>query len=411
MKLGVISPTFNECENVVPFADAVQKALGHLDYELLIVDDDSPDLTWQRVAEIAARNPRVRVLRRTPPRGLAPSVIDGFLSTNADIIACLDADLQHDPASLPSMLSALENGSEVVIGSRYVSEGKVGSWSRIRRFESWVATKLAKVCLGVEVSDPMSGFFMMRREDFLRIRDRLNAQGFKILLEILVALRPRKVLETPITFHPRRAGESKLNTGIALAYLFQLLRLGLERSRVPARFLKFALVGASGIVVNLLAMAAIVHFSGYADWRSSVLASLVATMNNYVLNNAWTFRDRAHTRSGLVTGYFSYLGMSLIGIAATALSYSSLRILATRMLSLAPASRVPTALILGCQLLSILVGTYLNFTLNRAFTWRKPKQAPPVAPLEFMVPAKKPAQVQPMVPEPATDITMRRQHG
>jgi dolichol-phosphate mannosyltransferase len=242
MKLAVIAPTFNEADNVVPLIDAVEKALGCMDYELLFVDDDSQDLTWQRVEEIAAHNPRVRVLRRHPPRGLALSVIDGFLDTQADIVACIDADLQHDPAILPTMLATLESGSDLVIGSRYVAEGKLENWSRIRQAESWIATTLAKLCLGIEVSDPMSGYFMMRRKDFLRTRQELDVQGFKILLEILVALQPRDVVETPYTFRPRVAGKSKLNAGIALAYLVQLFRLGWQRVRRANRSSKFPAV-------------------------------------------------------------------------------------------------------------------------------------------------------------------------
>ena len=242
MKLAVIAPTFNEADNVAPLIDAVHRALECVDYELLFVDDDSQDLTWQRVEEIAAHNPRVRVLRRSPPRGLALSVIDGFLDTKADIVACIDADLQHDPAILPAMLSMLENGSDLVVGSRYVSEGKLENWSRIRQAESWIATKLAKLSLGIEVSDPMSGYFMMRRKDFLRTRQELDVQGFKILLEILVALQPRDVVEMPYTFRPRVAGKSKLNAGIAFAYLAQLGRLGWQRIRQSDRSSKFPVV-------------------------------------------------------------------------------------------------------------------------------------------------------------------------
>jgi dolichol-phosphate mannosyltransferase len=412
MKLAVIAPTFNESENVVPFVDTVHKAMGSLDYEVLIVDDDSPDLTWQRVDEIAARNPRVGVLRRTSERGLASSVIDGFLHTNAEFIACIDADLQHDPAVLPTMLRLLEESNDLVIGSRYVPDGKVQDWSRIRQFESWIATKLAKICLGIEVSDPMSGFFMMRREDFLRIHEKLNVQGFKILLEILVALRPQRVIETPYTFRARLAGESKLSAGIAGAYLLQLLRLGAQRSGVSIRFFKFGLVGAIGVVVNLLAMATIVSFSGYAGWQASVLASTVATVNNYALNNAWTFRDRAHAGSRSIMGYFSYFCMSLIGIAVTGLSYSFLRFLSAKILGPAFAAGTPTAVILSCQLLSILVGTYLNFTLNRTVTWREPLRSPEaVAPLNLVMSTKKPGQRQTIRQDAAADLALRRRQG
>jgi dolichol-phosphate mannosyltransferase len=225
MKLSVISPTYNEAQNVSRLIAEVEKALQFTDYEILISDDDSPDRTWALVEEIGCRNPRVRALRRTSNRGLGPSVVDGFSAATGDALACIDADLQHDPTILPQMLKELESGADLVVATRYMPGGGTANWGMFRRLGSWGCTKLAQVLLGVKLRDPMSGYFMMRRNDFLRIRDRLNVRGFKILLEIAAHMRPRRLGEVPYTFGPRAQGESKLSNKIVLAYLSQVWRL------------------------------------------------------------------------------------------------------------------------------------------------------------------------------------------
>ena len=225
MKLSVISPTFNEAENVSALIDILTTILQGLDYEIVISDDDSPDRTWAVVEGIGRHDSRVRLLRRTTNRGLSASVIDGFTYATGEAIACIDADLQHDATLLPVMLKELTNGADLVVGSRYVAGGSTGEWSRLRYFESWIATKLAQCVSGVRLCDPMSGYFMMRRADFMRVRDRLDGRGFKILLEIATHLKPSKVAEVPYTFGPRVAGESKLSGKIVYAYLVQLWKL------------------------------------------------------------------------------------------------------------------------------------------------------------------------------------------
>ena len=234
MKLSVISPTYNESESVGLLIAELEKILAGTDYEILISDDNSPDLTWARVEEIGQRNPRVRVLRRTSNRGLGPSVVDGFNAATGEAVACIDADLQHDPAILPQMLKVLVNGSNLVVATRYMPGGGTANWGMIRRFGSWGCTKLAQWLLGVKLRDPMSGYFMMRREDFPKSRDRLNVRGFKILLEIAAHMYPCNLGEIPYTFGPRALGESKLSKKIVFAYLSQLWRLCREvRFRGP----------------------------------------------------------------------------------------------------------------------------------------------------------------------------------
>jgi dolichol-phosphate mannosyltransferase len=249
MKLSVISPTLNEAQNIPGLVEQLQRTLGDMDYEILIVDDNSPDLTWSVAEQISLKNPRVRTLRRMKNPGLGMSVVDGFSAAEGDILACIDADLQHDPSILPKMIEELQSSVDVVVGSRHVKGGGFGKWSRWRRFESWCANKTAQWLLGFEVKDLMSGYFLIWRKDFQRVQEQLSEGGFKILLEILAKLRTARVKEVPYTFRPRTVGQSKLSSKIVLLYFHQLWRLCGESRRAPVRLLKFSadqIVGVFG---------------------------------------------------------------------------------------------------------------------------------------------------------------------
>jgi dolichol-phosphate mannosyltransferase len=373
VKLTIVSPTYNEAENLPRLVNEVSAALSGIDYELLIADDDSPDLTWAVAQELAAQNPRTRVLRRTKDRGLSRAVIAGFLSSSSEYVGVIDADLQHNPAILPQMIAALDSGAEIAVASRYVEGGGTGTWNTSRKFQSWVATKLAQMFLGVQMSDPMSGYFILRRDDFNRIHQQLDASGFKILLEIIARLAPSRLEEVPYTFRERIAGASKLSSKVVLQYLEQLWKLSSVSRYMSVRFTKFALVGASGTIVNLCAFLAFGRLSGLRDWRMSALATLFANLTNYLFNNAWTFRDRAHGGWSLVRGYVSYFGLSLIGLLASTLTFAGLTHGYDAYLHPPPPSKESYILALGFQLVAILVGTVFNYELNKRFTWREKK--------------------------------------
>jgi dolichol-phosphate mannosyltransferase len=229
VRLSVISPTYNESGNVGPLIQALGEALKGIEYEIIISDDDSPDLTWFRVECISKEQNRVHALRRMRNRGLGPAVIDGFTVAHGGVVACIDADLQHDPSILPKMLAAVERGADLVVGTRYMPGGGTTNWNPIRRLGSWIATQMARVSLGVPLRDPMSGYFMLRRDDFVRASGRLNGRGFKILLEIVAHMKPRSLDEVPYTFRPRLAGESKLCTRVVFDYFYQLCSLVFQR--------------------------------------------------------------------------------------------------------------------------------------------------------------------------------------
>lgn len=376
MTVTIVSPTFNEAENVASLAQQVGSALSGSNYELIIVDDDSPDRTWAVAEELVKRDPHVRVLRRSSHRGLSAAVVDGFLSSSGDYVGAIDADLQHDPAILPRMIAALNAGADIAVGSRYVEGGGTGAWNASRRFQSLVATKLAHIFLGVELTDPMSGYFILRRADFQRIHAQLDPSGFKILLEIVAKLTPSRLDEIPYTFRKRLAGQSKLSSKVILQYFLQLWKLSSISRFMSVRFIKFAIVGASGTVVNLFAFLILARLLGLRDWRISALATLIANFTNYLFNNAWTFVDRGHDGWSRVRGYISYLGLSLVGLSASTLTFAGLS--HAYDVYLGPTGKA-TFLALGFQLIAILVGTVFNYELNKRFTWRdnnaRPKPA------------------------------------
>lgn len=369
MKVTIVSPTYNEAENVARLAHDVGSVLSGIEYELLIADDDSPDCTWAVAEELATRNPRIRVLRRTVNRGLSSAVIEGFLTSSGEYVGVIDADLQHDPAILPQMIAALESGAEIAVGSRYVHGGGTGSWNAARRFQSWFATKLAQIFLGVRLKDPMSGYFVLRRKDFNRVHKQLDASGFKILLEIIARLAPSELEEIPYTFRPRMAGQSKLSSKIVFQYLEQLWKLSSVSRYMSVRFIKFALVGASGTLVNLCAFLVFARLFGVRDWRISALATLLANLTNYLSNNAWTFTDRAHGGLSLLRGYVSYLGLSLVGMFASTLTFAGLTATYAIYLQRLAPSKESYLLAIGFQLVAILIGTVFNYELNSRFTW------------------------------------------
>lgn len=218
-RASIILPTYNEAENlreVVPRIAALDKA-----YEIVVVDDNSPDGT-ANVAEDLAHYYPVKLLKRSGKLGLASAVIDGVVQrAMGDIVVVMDADLSHDERIIPQLVAGVEAGSDIAIGSRFASGGSTED-SRLRRILSWCAKQVARFILNVRVQDPMSGFFALRRDRFIATAPRLKPRGFKILLEVLVRLRPEKVTEVGFRFRSRRKGESKLNAQIARQYFHMI---------------------------------------------------------------------------------------------------------------------------------------------------------------------------------------------
>ena len=226
--LSLVVPTYNEVQNITPFLDSARAALAGRHFEIIIVDDDSPDLTWQAAGEYAKAHPEVRVIRRRGVRDLSGAVMDGFSVARGDVLGVMDADLSHDPGILVSLWKAVEGGREIAVGSRRVPGGGAENWPWHRRLASSFATFLARFFLGVPLSDPMSGYFMISRPVYEKVKGRVRPRGYKILLEIVARSGCRSIAEVPYVFKDRQRGESKLGAGVIKDYVLMLSRLGWE---------------------------------------------------------------------------------------------------------------------------------------------------------------------------------------
>ncbi len=316
-ELSVIVPTFDEAANVCTLVERVARALAGVEWEIIFVDDDSPDATAETVRELARADRRVRCLQRIGRRGLSSACIEGMLASAAPYVAVMDADLQHDERILPAMLAALKaDRADLVVGSRYAEGGGVGNFSKERATISRIATRLARMSARVSVSDPMSGFFMLRAGLLHDTVRGLSAIGFKILLDLLASAPPGiRVVEIPYRFGERVAGSSKLDSRAAWDYLVLLLDKTVGRY-VPTRFLVFSAVGAAGVVVHMALLAALYKSGATSFLWGQTWATLFAMTFNFGLNNVLTYRDRRLSGIGWVRGWISFVLACSIGAAA-----------------------------------------------------------------------------------------------
>src|SRR4249919_2185428 len=254
-QLSVVVPTFNERDNVTVLYRRLAATLKDIPWEVVFVDDNSPDGTWEVVRALARKDSRVRCVRRIGRRGLSGACIEGILASSGPYAAVIDADLQHDETQLPKMVALLRSGeAELVVGSRYIEGGSADSFNKQRAGASQLATEVARRALKVEVADPMSGFFMIRRDRFEELAPQLSTQGFKILLDLVATAQGKlRTIEVPFTFGARQHGESKLDSMVALDFL-GLVLAKLTHDVVSLRFLLFAMVGSIGLVVHLTAL-------------------------------------------------------------------------------------------------------------------------------------------------------------
>ncbi|HKH01280.1 MAG TPA: glycosyltransferase family 2 protein, partial [Bradyrhizobium sp.] len=316
-QLSVIVPTFNERDNVATLFRRLETALAGVSWEVIFVDDNSPDQTWDVVRGLARRDSRVRCIRRIGRRGLSGACIEGILASSAPCAAVIDADLQHDETQLPKMLELLQAGqADLLIGSRYIAGGSAESFNKQRAGASALATEVAKRVLRVKIADPMSGFFMMRRDRFEELAPQLSTQGFKILLDVVATARGNlRVKEIPYTFGARLHGESKLDSMVALDFL-GLVLAKLTNDVVSLRFLLFATVGSIGLLVHFAALyTALAAF----DWpfpEAQGAAALCAMTSNFVLNNFLTYRDQRLRGLAVVRGLLLFYSVCSVGLFA-----------------------------------------------------------------------------------------------
>ena len=316
LQLGVVIPTFKEAPNVQPLLAKLETALQGVVWQAIFVDDDSPDGTAATVKAIAAVDPRVICLHRIGRRGLAGAVIEGAMASAAPFVAVIDGDMQHDETLLPQMLEALQQGrADIVVGSRYLAQAgsDASALGVTREAGSRLANWLGQKVLRAKVTDPMSGFFMIRRELVEAVAPALATSGFKVLFDILASQKtPPRYLEIPYEFRARVAGDSKLDEGVVVQYL-GLLLAKLSRDVISPRFIMFALVGASGVAVHLVILRSLLHFGFSA---AQLTAALGAMTSNYLINNAVTYRDRRRRGLDLIVGYFKFVLLCSVPLAA-----------------------------------------------------------------------------------------------
>ena len=357
-QLSVVVPTFNERDNVTTLYKRLEAALGAMPWEVVFVDDNSPDGTWEVVRALAQRDCRVRCIRRVGRRGLSGACIEVMLASSAACVAVIDADLQHDETQLPKMLALLQSGqADLVIGSRYIAGGSADSFNKQRAGASALATEVAKRVLGVKVADPMSGFFMIRRDRFEQLAPQLSTQGFKILLDIVATAQGKlRTVEIPYTFGSRQHGESKLDSMVALDFL-GLVLAKLTHDVISLRFLLFGMVGALGLVVHLLTLFIALELFKAPFPEAQAAGAIVAMTSNFILNNFLTYRDQRLKGFAILRGLLLFYLVCSVGL------------LANVGVAFSVYDQEPIWWLAGAA--GALMGVVWNYAMSGLFVWRK----------------------------------------
>ena len=368
LQLAIILPTYNERANLRPLVARMDAALAGFRWEAIYVDDNSPDGTADEARAIGLEDPRIRVIQRIGRRGLASAAIEGMLATSAPYVAVMDADLQHDPALLPQMLEALTSGEyDLAYASRFAEGASTEAWNRPDRVKaSGFANAIARKVTGVELTDPMSGYFMLPAATLRADAHRLSGVGFKILLDILATVdTPLRVKEFPLNFAARAEGESKLDRTVVFEFLVGLYDKWLGRI-IPTRFALFGTIGAAGVVVHMTVLAVFLSIFGgsfkgnlvSAFELGQTIAALVAMTFNFVLNNALTYADKRLTGFAALARGWAKFGLTCsvgllanVGVAAVLVRFGF--------------HEYPAAIT------GIIIGSVWNFALSSRFVWGK----------------------------------------
>lgn len=362
VRFSLIVPTYNEAKNVPVLVDQLEALLTPVlgqSFEIIVVDDDSPDKTWQVGLELAKTRAWLRVMRRQGERGLSTAVIRGWQAAHGDVIGVMDADLQHPAEVNLGLLKEIERGADLATASRYVEGGGVSDWSLLRRLLSRGAQLLGLLMLpGVlgRLSDPMSGYFMLRRSALAGVK--LDPLGYKILIEVVARGRINWIGEVGYVFQERVVGESKVSSTLYIQYLRHLLKLRIA-TLPQSRFFKFCVVGASGVLVDmgLLYLLSDANMLGLGLTRSKLIAAETAIITNFLLNDFWTFRGDA--KSDGLSRRRRFLGFNAICLLGVAINVVLLNVL----FNFAHINRYVA------NALAIAAVTGWNYWLNRKLNW------------------------------------------
>ena len=357
-ELSVIVPTFNERDNVTVLYRRLEATLVNVAWEVVFVDDNSPDGTSEVVRELAQKDSRVRCIRRIGRRGLSGACIEGILASSAPYAAVIDADLQHDETQLPKMLLLLASDqADLVVGSRYIEGYKSEGFNKQRAGASALATEVAKKMLRVEIADPMSGFFMVRRDRFEQLAPKLSVHGFKILLDLVASAQgDLRAVEIPYTFGARQHGESKLDSMVALDFL-GLVLAKLTNDIVSLRFILFAMVGGIGLVVHLTTLFIALELIRVPFAEAQAAGAIVAMTSNFVLNNFLTYRDQRLKGFAILRGLIMFYIVCSVGL------------LANVGVAFSVYDQEPIWWLAGMA--GALMGVVWNYAMSGLFVWRK----------------------------------------
>lgn len=360
LELAIIVPTFNESGNLAELYQRLVVALDGIAWEMVVVDDNSPDGTAELAWDLSREWTNIRCIKRIGRRGLSSAVIEGMLSTAAPFVAVIDGDLQHDETILPALLAKVKAGADIAVGTRYSGDGSIGEgFSAVRAWGSRTATKMSSMIAGQPISDPMSGYFAARRDLIVNLAPDLSSEGFKILLDLVITA-DRKgtspaIAEVPYTFRERHSGESKMSPLVALQF-GGLWLSKMTGGVLPTSFLLFSLVGFSGIAVHLTTLWLLTSFSNASFVVAQLAATMLAMTWNFFLNNGLTYADRKIRGWKLLTGLLGFYAACSIGALAN-VSVAAM---------LYDIRSVP----LLAGLAGALMSSVFNYAVTRMFTWR-----------------------------------------
>ena len=358
MRLSVVLPTYNERKNLPLVIEKIEAALKRYQgqYEILIVDDNSPDKTYALGREISRKKDWVRVIRRTHDKGLSSAIVAGFAAGKGDALIVMDADMQHDENILPKMLETLEEGFHIVVGSRKTEDGGVENWAFYRKIISWIASCMARIALPVGVKDPMSGYFGLTKDVFEKLAPGINPRGFKILMEFIAKSQGLRIKEIGYIFRDRQFGESKLSPSVMINYLISLYELTLGKL-VSIQFLKYSIVGFVGVLVNQWGLWLGIQPLDLSKEYALILGIEMSIITNFIFNNYWTFREKSLRKtSDFLTGLAKF---NFICFTGAGVNYGVALFLSTKL----------GIDIYLSNLIGIGVSTVWNYMINVRVTW------------------------------------------
>ena len=357
-ELSIIVPTFNEVDNIRPLYEAISKVMDGVNWEVVYVDDDSTDGTVEELVSLCQEKENVRRIHRISRRGLSSACVEGFLATVSPYMAVIDGDMQHDETKLKEMLEHIRTGDfDLILGSRYVAEGGFGDWNEARIKASQFATKMSALITRQNVTDPMSGFFMVTRDAFVKSARNLSLQGYKLLLDIITSFPgDMRIKDVAYEFRSRQHGESKLDSMIMMEFVMMIIEK-ITRGVIPARFILFSAVGASGVIVHFSILYMMLNMAQSSFTVAQATATIVAMTSNFFINNWLTYFDKRLKGTKMLTGLFAFYAVCSLGALAN-VSVASFIF-----------EQEYTWYISG--LAGALIGTVWNYAATSVLAWRK----------------------------------------